>query len=174
MCLLTISFQLEELHLLRMLVCAAVLLLPTTSLIVQGAGEKKANGATDLKTEGKLTADDPKDKLLKNSPHKVHEYKMAAGKIDIIDRSSKDFDSVLRLEDPSGKQVAINDDASPGTLDSRIVYKAPKDGTYKIIATCLDAKPGTYVLTARQGNEEDLAKADPFHTLLGKAAPEIE
>jgi len=179
MCLLTISFQLEELPMLRILVCAAVLLLPSTSLIVQGAGEKKA----DLKTEGKLTADDPKDKVLKKSPHKVHEFKMQAGKIYVIDLSSKNFDAFLRLEDPDGKQVAINDDVEPGNLDSRIVYKAPKDGTYKIIATYLDpsqggarpyTKPGAYLLTARQGTQEDLAKADPFYTLLGKAAPAIE
>jgi thiol-disulfide isomerase/thioredoxin len=180
--LVELFFNLEEPPMARMLVCAVIVLFPSATLLVQGAGEKKADGAAGLKVTGKLSPDDPKDKLLKN-PHKAYEFKMEAGKIYVIDLSSKDFDAVLRLENPDGKQVAINDDAEPGTLDSRIVYKAPKDGTYKIIATYLDpsqrgarayTKPGAYLLTARQGTKEDLAKADPFYNLIGKAAPEIE
>jgi thiol-disulfide isomerase/thioredoxin len=156
----------------RLLACAMMLLLP--AFVAHGAGEKKTTGGKGLKIEGKLSADDPKDNVLKKSPHQVHEFKMGFGKIYIIDLSSKDFDSFLRLEGPDGKQVAINDDANPGTLDSRIVYKAAKGGMHKIIVTSLDGKPGTYVLTARKGTDEDLAKADPYHALLGKAAPEIE
>jgi thiol-disulfide isomerase/thioredoxin len=133
-----------------------------------------ADDAKELKVEGKLSKEDPKDKVLKNSPHKVHEFKMTEKSIYVIDLSSKDFDSVLRLEDSAGKQVAINDDATPETLDSRIVFKAPKTDTYKIIATCLDTKPGDYKLTVRPGTEEDIRKADPFHALIGKPAPEIQ
>src|SRR5262249_20575838 len=38
------------------------------------AQDKEANG--DMKLEGTLSEDDPKNKVLKKSPHKVHEYKM--------------------------------------------------------------------------------------------------
>ncbi|MBI3411885.1 MAG: redoxin domain-containing protein [Planctomycetes bacterium] len=142
--------------------------LPLPAVLAQ---DKQANGA--LKVEGKLTDEDPKDKVFKGSPHKVHEYKMKANTIYVIDMASKDFDSVLRLENSAGKQVALNDDSGPGTLDSRIVYKALEDGAYRIIATCLDKKPGSYTLTARTGTEEELAKADPFFELIGKPAPQL-
>jgi len=134
----------------------------------------RSQGDKDFKVEGKLSNDDPKDKLLKKSPSKAYDYKMKSGTIYVIDLKSKAFDAVLRLEDPKGKQVAINDDA-PGekTLDSRIVYKAPAEGTYKIVATSLDSKAGDFVLTVRQGNDDDLAKYDPHYKLIGKSAPDI-
>jgi thiol-disulfide isomerase/thioredoxin len=139
----------------------------------RAADEKdKKNGKELLKVEGKLSDDDPKDKLVRN-PHKVHELKMKAGTIYVIDMSSSELDPFLRLENSGGKQLAYNDDAHPKTLDARIVFKAPKDDTYKIIATCYKPKAGAYLLTVREGTEEDLAKADPFYELLGKAAPDI-
>lgn len=137
------------------------------------AGKDAKTGSEELKVAGKLSDDDPKDALLKKSPHKAHEFKMQAGKVYVIDLASKDFDAVLRLENPAGKQVAINDDARPGTLDSRIVHKAKEAGTYRIIATSLDGKSGDYTLSARLGTDEDVAKADPFHDLIGKPAPEV-
>jgi len=143
------------------------------------AGEKKADDtelkkeSDDLKVEGELTADDPKDKKLKNSPVKSYDFKMKANTVYVIDLKSKAFDAFLRLENPDGKQVAEDDD-SGGGLDSRIVYKAPKDGTYKIHATSLDAKAGSFVLTARKGTAKELAAAPASHAdLIGKQAPEI-
>jgi len=149
-------------------------LMVVAALCLSVAPQVVAQGEKDFKAEGKLSKDDPKDKLLKNSPVKAYDYKMKSNTIYVIDLKSKDFDAVLRLEDPKGKQVAINDDA-PGekTLDSRIVYKAPADGTYKIFATSLDSKDGDFVLTVRTGNEDDLAKFDPHHKLIGKPAPDI-
>lgn len=153
---------------IRVLALGFLVSFPLSSALAQ---DKQANG--DMKVEGKLSEDDPKDKVFKKCPHKVHEYKMKADAIYVIDMASKDFDSVLRLENSAGKQVALNDDAHPGTLDSRIVYKSPKDDTYRIVATCLDGKAGSYTLSVRKGTEEELAKADPFYELIGKSAPEI-
>jgi len=149
-------------------------LMAVAALCLALAPQVVAQGDKDFKVEGKLTKDDPKDKLLKKSPVKAYDYKMQSGTIYVIDLKSKDFDAVLRLEDPKGKQVAINDDA-PGekTLDSRIVYKAPADGTYKVFATSLDNKDGDFVLTVRKGNDDDLNKYDPHFKLIGKKAPEI-
>lgn len=137
------------------------------------AGEDKKGKDVELQVDGKLSDDDLKDKVLKKSPHKMHELKVKKGGVYIIDLHSKDFDAVLRLENSKGKQLAINDDVNPPALDSRIVIKAKDDDTYQIVATCLDAKPGAYKLIARRGTEEDLAKADPFFDLLGKPAPDI-
>jgi thiol-disulfide isomerase/thioredoxin len=153
----------------RLVSCALVVAF--TASFVHAGEDKKTSGK--LKIEGNLNAEDPKDKVLKQSPHKVHEYKMRAGNIYVIDLSSNDFDSLLRLENPDGKQVAMNDDAEPPNLDARIVYKAATPGMYKIIVTCLDRKPGAYILKVRKGTEEDVAKADPFHALIGKAAPDL-
>ncbi len=137
-----------------------------------GAGAQDKNGGMDLKIDGKLTADDPVDKITKK-PHKVHEYKMKAGSVYVIDMSSKEFDTFLRLEGSDKKQLALNDDVQPPqNLNSRIVIKAPKDDTYRVIATAFEGT-GAYLLTVRKGTAEDLAKADPFHGLIGKPAPQV-
>jgi thiol-disulfide isomerase/thioredoxin len=143
-------------------------------LILPGArAQEKQKDDVILQVEGKLTDDDPKDMLLKKSPHKVHECKLSAGGIYVIDMKSKDFDTFLRLEDSKKKQLAFNDDiAPPNDLNSRIVIKAPADDTYRIIATAFMGT-GAYTLTARKGTQEDLAKADPFYNLIGKPAPEL-
>ena len=55
------------------------------------AGDEAKDKKDGFKIEGMLTGDEPKDKLLKSSPHKVHRYKMKAQSIHVIDLSSKDF-----------------------------------------------------------------------------------
>jgi hypothetical protein len=99
-----------------------------------------------LKVEGKLRPDDPKDKVLTQRPHKVHEMKMKAGRTYQIDLVSTAFDSFLRLEDSTGKQLAQDDD-SGGDLNARIVFKAPKDDTYRIIVLTFNGQTGPYTLT---------------------------
>jgi len=144
--------------------------------------KKQEDGS--LRIEAELTKDDPKDTVVKQSPSKSYDFEMKKGDVYVIEMKSKAFDSVLRLENPAGKQVAINDDA-PGenTLDSRIVYKAAQAGKHKIIATRLDPKDGKFTLTARKGTQKELdqyvkatqPKVDNAHAeLLNKKAPDIE
>ncbi len=76
-----------------------------------------------------------KGTLTAKEGQQVHELKMLAGKTYVIDMSSPQFDTYLRLEDDKGKVVAENDDISPTNLNSRIVFTAPKDGAYRIVAT---------------------------------------
>src|ERR1043165_5140217 len=123
---------------------AVVLLAPWPAVRAQ---DTKKQDAQDMKVVGKLTADDRKDKMTKN-PSKVHEHKMKAGTTYIIDLKSPDFDSVLRLEDSTGKQLAFDDDGG-GFPDARITFAATKDDTYKIIATCYDGKVGEYTLPVK-------------------------
>jgi len=169
----------------RFLAVGMVTLVSLSLVPALQAGGKKTDDK-DFKVEGKLTKDDPTNKVFgEDRPFKSYDYKMKAGTIYVIemkdpnfDRSKPgNFDPVLRLENPDGKQVAINDDGDPGkSLDSRIIYKAKEDGKYKIFATCLTTILGDYVLTVRQGTESDLPKPkpDPFAKLIGKPAPEIE
>ncbi len=113
-------------------------------LLLAGAAPLPADEAKEggklLDIKGTLKDDDAFDKVLKKSYHKAEPVKMQAGRAYRIDVTSTDFDTLLRLEDSDGKQVAFNDDVSQRDTNSRIVYLAPKDGEYRIIVTSY--KPG--------------------------------
>ena len=140
--------------------CSLIVACVLLSGVNVGAGDKDKKKVEKKKEEAKplltkaeeLTADDEKDThpRLNMSPRKVYKFQMAEGKTYQIDLKSKDFDSVLRLEDVTGKQVALNDDYAPPLLDSRIIYRAPKAGEFKIIATNLDGKAGKFTLTVTE------------------------
>jgi hypothetical protein len=62
---------------------------------------------------------------------------MAAGKTYQIDMTGVQMmDTFLRLENPGGMQVAMDDD-SGGNLNARIIYTCQQPGVYRISATCL-------------------------------------
>jgi hypothetical protein len=141
------------------------------------ADEKKEPAKTLLTKSDRLTDKDEKDthNLLTNSPRKVYKIQFAEGKTYQIDLKSSDFDAVLRLEDAKGKELALNDDYMKGSFDSRILYSAQKAGEYRIIATCLDGKPGKFELsvieTAAQKTVTKFKSADSKLELKdGKAA----
>jgi thiol-disulfide isomerase/thioredoxin len=163
---------------LRLLGLSVAVLVPLSLVVPLHAGDKKDEV---LKVEGKLNDNDPKDKVRVQSPHKVHVQALKANTVYVIDLKSGDFDSFLRLETADGKQLAFDDD-SGGFPDARIIYKIGEEGKYRIIVTSFDGKAGNYVLTVRQGTEQDLKQAggkdpgpkgDPFAKLIGKPAPDI-
>jgi hypothetical protein len=97
---------------------------------------------------------DSRDTVRMGCRAKVYSYRMKAGRTYTIRMLSGEFDAYLRLEDPTGMPVAEDDDGDapaapaqfggprlpwgpqmPMSLNAKIVYTAPKDGTYKIIAT---------------------------------------
>ena len=134
------------------------------------AGEKKPAPAKEiLKVAGKLTADDPADTEFKQSKQKVHTVKFDAGKLVRIDVSSDDFDTFLRLLDDDGKILAEDDD-SGGGLNSRIVYKISKAGTYKLVVTSFDRKLGAYNLVVVEASREDLLAGEANN--IGKMTKE--
>jgi hypothetical protein len=108
-----------------------------------------AQSSEGLRIEGKLSSDDPKDTVRKESHQKVHKFRMQQGKTYVIDLKSKKFDSYLRVEDSTGKQLAEDDD-SGGRLNARLTFKAPKTDEYRLIATTASPATGTYTLTARE------------------------
>jgi hypothetical protein len=112
-----------------------------------------------LNVQGELTKDDPKDTVRKASHAKTYDVKLAADKMYQIDMMSRQIDSYLRLEDPDGKQVAEDDD-SGGFPNARIIYKAPKTGTYKVIATTFPpGATGKFTLTVKEASGAALAVA---------------
>lgn len=67
-----------------------------------------------------------------------------------MQRNDTSLDSYLELYGPSGL-VAVNDDVD-GTLDSRIEFRAPADGTYRIIARSYNrASSGSYRIALSGG-----------------------
>jgi tetratricopeptide (TPR) repeat protein len=98
---------------------------------------------TERRVDGELSALDTS---------RVHEWNMVAGRGYVIDMESAAFDTLLKLHDPAGKQLAENDDIDPGVnLNSRLIFTAPVDGVYRIVATSFQqAGVGPYVLRIRE------------------------
>ena len=109
-------------------------------------------GVLVLSKQGALRADDPRDPVLKKSPHHVFEVKMTAGKryaIHLARTGQRGFDPFLRLENSAGKELASDDD-SGGDQDAFLVFVPQETGTYRVVATSYNGVPGTYDLTLRE------------------------
>jgi hypothetical protein len=85
---------------------------------------------------GRLTLNDPPDRVrgVMGCRGRVHSYRMKAGTMYTIRMLSNQFDSYLRLEDPNGIAI-MEDDDGDGFPNARIVFTAPRDGTYRLVAT---------------------------------------
>jgi len=107
-----------------------------------------------------------KDKIDQKRPNmapnrymKVEEVNLSAGVTYIIEMDSDEIDSYLFLEDLKGKTLAEDDD-SGGDLNAKIVFRAPSDGAYRIIATTFNPREtGNYTLTVRR--QADAEKDKP-------------
>ena len=106
-----------------------------------------------LDVKDQLTAQDPafKADFANRAHHKSFNLKMAANQFYIIDMKAPpgtNLDSYLYLLDSAAKVVRSDDD-SGGFPNARIVFQAPKDGDYRIIATGLGQALGNFALTVR-------------------------
>jgi serine/threonine-protein kinase len=80
----------------------------------------------------------------------VHRVQLRAGTTYVIDLRGQELNSFLRLEDGSGRKLAEDDD-SGGGLDARIIFTAPQEDTYRIIATSFRQRDtGPYTLMIRE------------------------
>ncbi len=96
---------------------------------------------TEMRLTGKLTTKEKRG---------VHEHKVVAGRVYVIDLESTQFNTFLKLEDVNGKLLSQNDDVSADNLNSRLVVRAPKTEVIHVVATSfLEAGIGTYTLTIR-------------------------
>ncbi len=108
------------------------------------------NAVADLyERNGAVDRTDEKDSILQNSFRKVFTVKLQGGKRYQLDLKSAEVDSYLRIEDANGRELAYNDDApGGGTLDSRLVFTAPKSAEYRVIATTyIPGQTGRFRLT---------------------------
>jgi len=153
----------------------AALLLSAASLLLASApvraGEKKKESIfTEGKPiplklkDGKVSYDGEltdKDVSVKDHYYKIFTVTLESGKTYKIDMRHKDdpkFDSFLFLEDSDKKQLAFNDDADG--LDSRIIQKITKSGTYRIITTTFPPKQeGKFILEIALANEKEAKEA---------------
>lgn len=148
----------------RILVWGLVLLVPLPTAWSQ---DSKKDDDKGIKVEGKLSPDDPRDKVQTTSPHRVHTVKMKKGETYQIDLVSRAFDAYLRVEDESGKELASDDDGG-GNLNSRLLFNVPKDGSYRLIVTSFDGKDGPYTLTAKVASGTAVAANAAFNTAQGE------
>ncbi len=121
-----------------------------------GGGQKIAlvNGAATLNDSLGIT--DSFDTQRRNCRCRRYQIDMVKGRTYTIDQISAQIDTFLRLENPTGAQVAADDDGGAiigggvMNLNARINYVAPQTGTYTIIATSFDARLGPYTLSVRE------------------------
>ncbi len=109
-----------------------------------------AGGDVIFTKNGKLTTDDPKDKVKTECHHQVHEVQLQAGAIYTLELTSPDFDAFLRLEEKDAKPLAADDD-SGGHFAARIVFRPEKTGVFRLAVTTADpGQAGAYLLTVRE------------------------
>lgn len=98
------------------------------------------------------TQTEHKGQLSAKVSEQSHPIKMTGGRTYLINMESPQFDTLLRLLDDQGKVVAENDDISfPDNLNSRIVFTAPRDGDFSIVATSFQQRGvGAYAITVRE------------------------
>jgi hypothetical protein len=87
--------------------------------------------------------------LKMGGPSRPYNVRLVQGRTYIIDLRSNQFDAFLRLEDSTFRQVAEDDDGGDGT-NARIVYRCPRSGQYRVIATSLHQGQGAYTLSIRE------------------------
>ena len=119
---------------LRLLGAVLLAVVGLCMTLIAAPGDRKIE---QLRESAELTKDTPRDKLKTDCPCRLLALHCVLGRTYTIDLRSDDFDSYLRLEDPSGKTVAEDDDSGggPSGHDARIVFKAEAAGSYTIVCT---------------------------------------
>jgi hypothetical protein len=114
-----------------------------------------AKGKVILNQAGNLTQNDPPDPTpdLKevNARMKIHQVMMQPGKTYVITMTSEDFDPYLRVESPTGVNLAEDDD-SGGDLNALIVFRPTQAGMHRVIATSFDGDLGRYRLKVQEAD----------------------
>ena len=101
-------------------------------------------GAT---VSGELTDHDPEQE--DGGRYDAYAFRAAAGDRFVITLDSSDIDPLVRvgrMNGPDFTELANNDDAPGGGLNSRLVFTAPSAGEYVIRATGVDERLGRYAL----------------------------
>jgi hypothetical protein len=101
-------------------------------------------GAGGLKLTGSLSQE---------TKNVIYQVKLDGGKSYVIEMMSPDqqkLDPYIEVRDAAGKKLAEDDDGA-GDLNSRLVFRAPENGVYQIVArSFLGVGIGDYTLEVRQ------------------------
>jgi tetratricopeptide (TPR) repeat protein len=87
-----------------------------------------------------------------------HTFEGTAGSTVTIRLRSEAFDTVMALLGPDGAELATNDDADR-SLNSRIVYELPSDGTYTVLARSFGGNGGDYTVTVNPATDLEIGYA---------------
>ena len=113
------------------------------SLKIAAQDIKVLDAAAGVKVEGELKKDEASI---------TYHVKLAQGKTYVIDMmvaADSKLDPFLKLIDPSGKEIAKDDDGGDN-LNARITVQATESGTYQIVATSfLNSTIGRYILSVQ-------------------------
>ncbi|HYT94754.1 MAG TPA: PPC domain-containing protein [Gemmataceae bacterium] len=132
-------------------------------------GPRRVSETRVIKDE--LSGSEPRDRVRFQAPYRNYDHNFVKGKSYLIDLESTDFDAYLRLEDPRGVQVAVDDD-SGGNLNARISHTATETGTFRLIATGYGRDTrGKFTLTVR---EIVVREARPADLKLGESTKTIK
>ncbi|MCX7359651.1 MAG: DVUA0089 family protein [Alphaproteobacteria bacterium] len=96
--------------------------------------------------------------VTQRAPQVSFPIQVEAGQVLTLTTSSVDnLDTILTLNGPNGRRVALNDDVQPGVLTSRIVYTARDAGNYTVIVSGYNGSRGQFDLTVAYGAGGDLS-----------------
>jgi hypothetical protein len=82
---------------------------------------------------------------------KVHLIELKAGNTYVLDLESTEFNTVLKLEEPGGKQLAKGNHFDNDAHQARIVFSPTADAVYRIVVTSYwGTSSGIYTLRVRE------------------------
>jgi hypothetical protein len=120
-----------------------------TLSIVEGSAPTTTTGDVVAQSGGSIDIGDTVTGTLDSSTlTSRYTFEGEAGQVITITLTSEDFDTYLRLQDPTGFELAYDDD-SAGNLDSRIgPYTLPDNGMYTIVVESFGgSSSGSYRLS---------------------------
>ncbi len=107
----------------------------------------------------------------------AYAFRASAGERLVVTLDSEAFDPLVRVGRMNGRdfdELAHNDDAGGGGLNSRLVFVAPSSGEYIIRATALSDSGGDYVVGLEQAPppppSETIAIGDDIEGALGEGS----
>ncbi len=122
--------------------------LKVRSFNLKGEAKPRAIGKDGLSITANINAN---DQTALEKLGKVYSVQLKAGQTYTIELASATMDSYLYLFDSNSKLMGEDDD-SGGNLDSRITFRAERDGVYHIVAsTLVGDETGEFTLRVREG-----------------------
>ncbi len=131
--------------------------------MAQGAPSAAAAQGTVSSLDAELSAQDQADG--EGRHFRTRTVALRANEGVEIAVSSDAFDTMVRVDGPNGQQVAANDDAPGEGLNSRVRFRAPVTGNYRVTVTSYSAgETGDFHMELTRGVSVDAAGALPANT----------